>query len=211
MLIKSLKWLVNKDFRDGISDVIVKDKAEFERYFANKGSDLAANVDLITILVRYVRKTIKDLLDNWGSSKDYSNINFDKSMLDNATELGIRAFFEEPINKENKQIENATPIGQEPAKKIGTEGNIVEPTRIEGLKEQEAPQANVGDSNLGGKAKPKVEGPKLEVDAKPSSSETKTEQPKEQSLEDLKNFNAYRTQSIHRRYIWWGIYSSVAF
>ena len=156
--------LVNKDFRDGISDVIVKDKAEFERYFANKGSDLTANADLITILVRYVRKTIKDLLDNWGSSKDYSNINFDKSMLDNATELGIRAFFEEPINKDNKQIENATPIGQEPAKKIGTEGNIGEPTRIEGLKEQETPQANVGDSNLGGKAKPKVEAPKLEVE-----------------------------------------------
>lgn len=156
--------LVNKDFRDGISDVIVKDKAEFEKYFANKDSSITANADLITILVRYVRNVIKDLLNNWGNSKEYANMNFDKSMLDNATELGIRAFFEEPINKDNKQIENATTIGQEPAKEIRTESNIGEPARIEGVKNKETPQANVGDSNIGGKAKPKVEAPKLEVE-----------------------------------------------
>jgi hypothetical protein len=178
--------LVDKDFRDGISDVMIKDKAELEKYVIDSSSSLDSNADLITILVNYVKKVIKDLMNSYGSGKGYENINFDKSMLDNSTELAIKAFFENPvsrkqgidlnikkqetfpsegpINEQNKPIENATPIGQEPAKEISTEGNIGEPTGIEGVKNKETPQANVGDSNIGGKAKPKVEAPKLEVE-----------------------------------------------
>jgi hypothetical protein len=186
--------IVDKDFRDGISDVIANKEEfnqfvkEFERAEEIKESSLDARADLITILVRYVTRVIKDLMKIEASGKQYAEINFDKSMLDNSTELAIRAFFEgpannrkaqplskkgegeilaseqEPINEQNKPTENATPIGQEPGKKIGTEGNIGEPTRTEGVKEQETPKANVGDSNIGGKAKPKVEAPKLEVE-----------------------------------------------
>lgn len=186
--------IVDKEFRDGISDVI-SNKEEFNEFVKKfekaeriKESSLEANADLITILVRYITRVIKDLMKIEDGGKQYAEINFDKSMLDNSTELAIRAFFEgpannrkaeplskkgegeilaseqEPINEQNKPIKNATPIGQEPAKEIGTESNISEPTGTEGVKNKETPQANVGDSNIGGKAKPKVEAPKLEVE-----------------------------------------------
>lgn len=131
--------LVDKDFRDGISDLMFESKAEFEKYMITKYSKFDSNADLITILVQYVRRVIKDLLNTYGSSNAYSNIDFSKSMLDNATELAIKAYFETPtsrrqgislkgskqeffspegpINEQNKPTENATPIGQEPAKK----------------------------------------------------------------------------------------------
>lgn len=80
------------------------------------------------------------------------------------TGIPIKELSNVKIDLENKPIENATPIGQEPAKESGAAGNISEPAGTEGLKTQETTQANVGDSNIGGKEKPKVEPVVLEVE-----------------------------------------------
>jgi hypothetical protein len=69
-----------------------------------------------------------------------------------------------PIKEQDKPKENATPIGQEPKKESGPTGDIIEPTGTEVIKDQETTQANVGDSNIGGKEKPKVETTALEVE-----------------------------------------------
>lgn len=69
-----------------------------------------------------------------------------------------------PIKEQDKPKENATPIGQEPKKESGTTGDIIEPAGTEVIKDQETAQADVGDSNIGGKAKPKVEPTVLEVE-----------------------------------------------
>jgi hypothetical protein len=69
-----------------------------------------------------------------------------------------------PITEQKKPTENATPSGQEPKKESGATGDIVEPTGTQVIKDQETTQADVGDSNIGGKTKPKVEAPKLEVE-----------------------------------------------
>lgn len=70
-----------------------------------------------------------------------------------------------PIKEQDKPKEDATPIGQEPKKESGTAGDIIEPTGTEVIKDQETTQANVGDSNIGGKEKPKVETTALEVES----------------------------------------------
>jgi hypothetical protein len=69
-----------------------------------------------------------------------------------------------PITEQKKPTENATPSGQEPKKESGATGDIVEPTGTQVIKDQETTQADVGDSNIGGKTKPKVETTKLEVE-----------------------------------------------
>lgn len=69
-----------------------------------------------------------------------------------------------PITEQKKPTDNATPIGQEPKKESGAAGDIIEPAGTEVIKDQETAQADVGDSNIGGKTKPKVEAPKLEVE-----------------------------------------------
>lgn len=78
--------LVNKNFRDKISGVMAKDKEEFKDKVYKYNQTLSN--DIITTLVNYVQKVIKDLLDKWGQG-----IDFNKSMLDNATDLATEAFF----------------------------------------------------------------------------------------------------------------------
>ena len=78
--------LVNKNFRDKISGVMAKDKEEFKDKVYKYNQTLSN--DIITTLVNYVQKVIKDLLDKWGQG-----IDFNKSMLDNATDLATKAFF----------------------------------------------------------------------------------------------------------------------
>ena len=84
--------LTNKDFRDNMAGVMAKDAKEFERtayrYKSESGAD---NTDLITQLVRYVTRVIKDMMDTWG--KKSGNIDFSKPLIDNATDLAVKAFF----------------------------------------------------------------------------------------------------------------------
>lgn len=88
--------LTNKDFRDNMSGVMAKDAKEFEKTsYANKTKDIANNADLITLLIDYVTRTIKDMMDSWG--KKSGNIDFSKPIIDNATDLAVKAYFGEPL------------------------------------------------------------------------------------------------------------------
>lgn len=78
--------LVNKNFRDGLADVMAKDKKEFSDSIYNDGNKYSG--DLITTLVNYVRKVLRDYFNTWGK-----DIDFNKSMLDNATDLAVKAYF----------------------------------------------------------------------------------------------------------------------
>jgi hypothetical protein len=78
--------LVNPEFRNGIADVMADNKKDFSESIYNYGKE--SSRDFITTLVNYVRKVIKDYFDTWGKG-----IDFNKSMLDNATDLAVKAYF----------------------------------------------------------------------------------------------------------------------
>lgn len=84
--------LTNKDFRDNMAGVMAKDAKEFERTaFKYKVESNADSTDLITLLVQYVTRVMKDMMDSWG--KKSGNIDFSKPLIDNATDLAVKAFF----------------------------------------------------------------------------------------------------------------------
>jgi len=88
--------LTNKEFRDNMSGVMAKDAKEFEKTsYANKAKDNGSNADLIGILIDYVTRAIKDMMDSWG--KKSGNIDFSKPIIDNATDLAVKAYFAEPL------------------------------------------------------------------------------------------------------------------
>lgn len=88
--------LTNKEFRDNMSGVMAKDAKEFEKTsYANKTKDIGNNADLISLLIDYVTRTIKDMMDSWG--KNSGNIDFSKPIIDNATDLAVKAYFAEPL------------------------------------------------------------------------------------------------------------------
>jgi hypothetical protein len=82
--------LTNKEFRDNMAGIMAKDKKEFRDtvYGYNKST----SGDIITTLIDYVQKVIRDLMDTWGKG-----IDFDKSMIDNATDLAVKAFFKDQV------------------------------------------------------------------------------------------------------------------
>ena len=82
--------LTNKDFRDNMAGIMAKDKEEFRDtvYGYNKST----SGDIITTLINYVQKVIRDLMDTWGKGVD-----FNKSMIDNATDLAVKAFFKDQV------------------------------------------------------------------------------------------------------------------
>lgn len=82
--------LTNKEFRDNMSGIMAKDKKEFgDTVYKFKQSESA---DVITSLINYVQKVIRDMMDKWGKG-----IDFDKSLIDNATDLAIKAYFAQPV------------------------------------------------------------------------------------------------------------------
>jgi hypothetical protein len=88
--------LTNKEFRDNMSGVMATDAKEFEKTsYANKVKDYGTDADLITLLIDYVTRTIKDMMDSWG--KKSGNIDFSKPIIDNATDLAVKAYFAEPL------------------------------------------------------------------------------------------------------------------
>lgn len=82
--------LTNKDFRDNMAGIMAKDKNEFRDTVY--GYNQSTSGDIITTLINYVQKVIRDLMDKWGKG-----IDFDKSMIDNATDLAVKAFFKDQV------------------------------------------------------------------------------------------------------------------
>lgn len=82
--------LTNKDFRDNMAGIMAKDKNEFRDTVY--GYNQATSGDIINTLINYVQKVIRDLMDKWGKG-----IDFDKSMIDNATDLAVKAFFKDQV------------------------------------------------------------------------------------------------------------------
>lgn len=82
--------LTNKDFRDNMAGIMAKDKNEFRDTVYGYNQDTSG--DIITTLINYVQKVIRDLMDKWGKG-----IDFDKSMIDNATDLAVKAFFKDQV------------------------------------------------------------------------------------------------------------------
>jgi hypothetical protein len=82
--------LTNKDFRDNMAGIMAKDKNEFRETVY--GYNQSTSGDIINTLINYVQKVIRDLMDKWGKG-----IDFNKSMIDNATDLAVKAFFKDQV------------------------------------------------------------------------------------------------------------------
>jgi hypothetical protein len=78
--------LVSKNFRDSIADVMAENEKEFKESIYS--DDQKDSGDFITTIVNYVSKVLRDYFNTWARG-----IDFNKSMLDNATDLAVKAYF----------------------------------------------------------------------------------------------------------------------
>jgi hypothetical protein len=127
--------LVNHEFRDNIEKILIENKEDFKKNVSYstylEDAKFGGVSSIVTALYRYLKEVFERVLNKHGE-----NINYDKSALDNATDLALKTFFDKGeynIAKPKDIINKKIPIEEKVIEVEPTE--IMPEVTVEGLTE----------------------------------------------------------------------------